>query len=83
MTNPMLNRVTNPYWLIREKGRTVGCGAIDYSDAYSSESALEVFWRTLDPVFKSMMAHLDMEAVLVRLDYADGDENRPVVTEVR
>lgn len=69
----------NPYWLIREPGKTVGCGTVEFDTALNSEQAIAEFRDTYEAKIL-IPADFPLEAVLVTLTYTD--DGQPVVTEV-
>ena len=68
-----------PYWLLRTPGKTIGFATVSWNDAQTSERAIEV-WKAHEPKMLALLAGMEINAVLVSLDYIDG---QPVVTEVR
>jgi len=70
----------NPYWLLRTPGRTIGFATVSWDDAQTSERAIEAWKAREEPQMLSLMAGMEVNAVLVTLEYIDG---QPVVTEVK
>lgn len=70
----------NPYWLIREPGKTSGIGTVAFDEATRSDVAVYVFRQNQDEYTRLMLSDTDLEAVLVTLTYNDG---QPVVTQAR
>lgn len=68
-----------PYWLIREPGKTVGFGTVEFDGDTDPEAALARYWATLEPVMREFLFGLEAEAELVTLTYINGD---PVVSPV-
>jgi hypothetical protein len=66
-----------PYWLIREPGKTHGIMTIQLDEAITDGKAIEVAREKLEKEYHLFAP--EIEAVLVILEYHDGE---PVVTEL-
>jgi hypothetical protein len=71
-----------PYWLIREPGKTVGFGTVEFDGDTDPEAAIARFWQKMeqdDPKMREYLFAVQAEAELVTLTYINGD---PVVSPV-
>lgn len=68
-----------PYWLIREPGRTAGFGTVDFNGDRNAGRAVLRFMDEQDEAHRALLSDTEMEAVLVTLTYVDG---QPVVENV-
>jgi hypothetical protein len=75
----MAQKEGEPYWLIREPGKSAGFGTVGFNGDRNADRAVLRFMDEQEEAMRALLSTTEMEAVLVTISYKDG---QPVVEPV-